>query len=278
MRLSLSALLGTVDLGNRTASRLLKGVAGAVLVFLYVPILVVVMLSFTPQQTPSFPMPGVSLRWYEALVTNSDLIDALLFSLQLAVVSAFGSGLVGSLAGFGLVRGDYRNSVLDESTLRMLFSIPIIIPFIITGIGGLVFFNVLGIYGSWPSLVVGHILITLPFTTLVIAAGLDGFDESLEEAAKNLGATQVRAYLEVTLPTILPSIVAAMLFAFILSFNNFIQTFFWLSFGDQTLPVVIYALVQRTYDPTLNAIGAVIIVGSLALTIAAERLSGRVVS
>lgn len=275
MTLSISTLLGKVEVGDGTASRVQRAVAIAVMVFLYLPIAVVIMLSFTPQTTPTFPMPGVSLRWYDALIQDTAMLNALVFSAQLAVVSTIGSSIIGGLAAFGIVRSDFSQSLLDDGKLRLLFSLPILIPWIITGIGGLVFFNVIGIFGSFSSYVIGHILITLPFTTLVVAAGLDGFDMSLEEAARNLGATKRRAYLEVTLPAIMPSIIAAMLFAFILSFNNFIHTFFWLSFTDQTLPVYIFGLLRRTYDPSLNAIGTLLIVFSLALTITAERISER---
>lgn len=276
MRLSLSALLGLVEIRRETASRLQKAAAAVVLLFLYLPIVIVVLLSFTPERSPTFPMPGLSLRWYESLLGDQAFLDAIVFSSKLAVVSALISSLVGLLAAFGLVRGDFRNTWLSEDLLRILFSLPIIVPFIITGIGGLVFFNFVGIYGSFTSLAVGHVMITLPFTSLVIASGLDGLDESIEEAARNLGATQLRSYIEVTIPMIMPSIVAATLFAFILSFNNFIQTFFWLSFTEQTLPVLIYGLVTRTYDPTLNAVGTVLIVFSLVVTVTAERFSSRI--
>jgi len=278
MRLSVSALLGKIEMSKSTAGRLQKAAAAAVLLFLYLPIAIVVLLSFTPEQSPTFPMPGLSLKWYGALIEDQAFVNAIVFSSKLAVVSALGSGLIGLLAAFGLVRGDFGDSWLSEDFLRILFSLPIIIPFIITGIGGLVFFNFVGIYGGFSSLLVGHIMITLPFTSLVIASGLEGLDESLEEAARNLGATQLRSYIEVTIPMIMPSIIAALLFAFILSFNNFIQTFFWLSFTDQTLPVLIYGLVTRTYDPTLNAVGTVLIVFSLVITVTAERISSRILA
>ncbi|MEF8781280.1 MAG: ABC transporter permease [Haloferacaceae archaeon] len=275
---SISGLLGRIQIGDTAATGLQKAGAGAVILFLYLPIAVVIMLSFTPQTTPTFPMPGVSLRWYEALLQDDAMIDALVLSSELAFVTTVVSIVVGSLAAFGIVRTDFGDSVLDEGKLRLLFSLPILIPWIITGIGGLVFFNVIGLFGTFRSYLIGHVLITLPFTTLVVASGLDGFDVSLEEAAMNLGATKRRAYFEVTLPMIMPSIVAAMLFAFILSFNNFIHTFFWLSFSDQTLPVYIFGLLRRTYDPTLNAIGTFLIVFSLAVTITAERISSRVLT
>lgn len=275
---SVSQALGKIQIADRTAGRLVKTAAAAVIVFLYAPILVVILLSFTPQKIPSFPMPGFSLKWYEAVIQDAAMLDAIVFSAELAVATAIGSAIVGMMAGFGLVRSDFSNSILDEDKLRVIFSLPIIIPWIITGIGGLVFFNALGIFGSFWSYLIGHIMFTLPFTALVIAAGLDGLDESLEEAAKDLGATQLRAYFEVTFPLIMPSIIAATLFAFILSFNNFIQTFFWLSFADITLPVLIFGLVQRTYDPTLNAIGTILIVFSITVTVTAERISRRVLA
>jgi len=278
MRLSFSALLGRIEVSKGNASRLQKIAAALVLLFLYLPILIVVLLSFTPQQNPAFPMPGISFKWYVNLIEDQAFLNAIVFSTKLAVASALGSSFIGLLAAFGLVRGDFQNTWLSDDILRILFSLPIIIPFIITGIGGLVFFNFVGIYGNFSALLIGHVMITLPFTSLVIASGLDGLDESLEEAAQNLGATQLRSYIEVTLPMIMPSIIAAMLFAFILSFNNFIQTFFWLSFQDQTLPVLIYGLVTRTYDPTLNAVGTVLIVFSLIITLTAERISSRLLA
>lgn len=275
---SVSLLLGKIRISNRVASWLLKLVSAAIIVFLFAPVFIVIALSFTPEQTPTFPIPGFSLKWYRAFIHNEAMIEALVLSLEIAIVSTIFSGIIGSLAAFGMVRGNFKNSFLDESSLRIVFSLPLLIPWVIIGIGGLIFFNLIGLFGTFRSYIIGHILITLPFPVLVVAAGLDGFDRRLEEAAKNLGAKRWRVYYEVTLPMILPSIVAAMLFAFILSFNNFIQTFFWLSFADQTLPVDIFGRLQRIYDPSINAIGTLLIVFSLMITITAERLSGRLLT
>jgi hypothetical protein len=127
----------------------------------------------------------------------------------------------------------------------------------------LTLYSTIGIQGSFLSVVIGHVLITLPFVVLIVASQLYGFNPELEEAAMNLGASKVRTLYEVTLPLILPGIVAGMLFAFTLSFDNFTQTFFWVGSDVQTLPIVIYGMIQTGIEPTINAVGTVTVVLSL---------------
>lgn len=288
-----------LDTSERTATRLLKGYTGLVYFFLYAPVLVVIMLSFTDRRTPQFPIEGISLRWYRELIPpeipllglspgwwvnlagetyNQGLIEALATSLQVGITAAIGAGIIGTLAALGMIRSDFDSKLLSVQTLNVVFLTPIVVPWIVTGIAVLTLYNLLNIQGTFFSLVLGHVLITIPFVVVVVAAQLHQFDRSLEEAAKNLGASELRTFYEVTLPLISPGIIAGMLFAFTISFDNFTQTFFWVGSGTQTLPIEIFSMIRYGLDPTVNAIGTVIVAFSMCLALLAERLSQRVVN
>ncbi|WP_136350957.1 ABC transporter permease [Natronorubrum bangense] len=268
-----------IDLSDGMIDRLFKSHLLLLFLFLYVPIAVVIVLSFTPKSFPSFPMDGFSLEWYANLLPpdhNERIVNSLITSLQIGVISALGAGVVGTLAALGLVRSRFSSRWLQSDILYTFTLVPIVVPWIVTGIAGLTFFNLLGIQGTTLSLVIGHILICLPFVVLIVSTQLYQFDRSVEEAAMNLGASELRTFYEVTLPLIAPGIIAGMFFAFTISFDNFTQTFFWVSTQNQTLPVVIFGMIDYGLEPTVNAIGAIIVTVSALIAAAAERLSSRV--
>jgi spermidine/putrescine transport system permease protein len=272
-------LIRRVDVSDRNGHRALKGWMLFILFFLYAPVIIVVILSFTPREVPSFPLDGFSLRWYAVLIPpNQDeaLVSAFFTSLKIGIISAIGAGIVGTAAALGLVRYEFSSRWLDSDLLNTIFITPIVVPWIVTGIAVLVLYNIVGIEGTFLSVVIGHILIALPFVILVVSSSLYGFDRSLEEAAKNLGANNLQAFYEVTLPIISPGIIAGMLFAFTISFDNFTQTFFWAGNNTQTLPLVIYGKIRFGIDPSVNSIGTIIIVFSLAIAMIAEKLSSRI--
>ncbi len=274
-------LLGRLELPDGVGRRLLGLHTLVLFGFLYVPVAVVAVLSFTPRSIPAFPMPGFSLRWYANLVPGGEfdaaLVEAFLVSLQIGVISASISAVVGTAAAFGMVRNDYARRLLDTDTLNTLFVAPMAVPWVVTGIAVLSLYSLLDLAGTVLSLIVGHVLITLPFMVVVVASQLYGFDRSLEEAARNLGAGPLRTFREVTLPIVAPGVIAGALFAFTISFDNFTQTFFWTSSTLNTLPVVIYSRINFGLTPTVNAAGTVVVGLSLTLALLAERLSSRVV-
>ncbi len=275
----LNELLSRINVSDSTAYQILKYHTLLLFVFIYAPILVVALLSLTPQQVPTFPMSGVSLKWYGELVPpnhNEQLVNALFRSLQIAVLSAIGAGIVGTIAALGLVRYQFDSRFVSRDNLNIVFLLPLIVPWIVTGIAVLTLFNIIGIRGSMASIVLGHILITMPFVVIIVSSQLYSFDRKIEEAAKNLGATEVRTFYEITLPILAPSIVAGMLFAFTISFDNFTQTFFWVTTGTETLPIVIFSMIRTGIDPSVNAIGTVIVVFSLMIAFIAEWLSKRI--
>jgi spermidine/putrescine transport system permease protein len=270
-----------LEMKDRTASRLFKSYTFLVYVFLYGPIFVVIALSFTPKSFPSFPMEGFTLEWYAELLPpdyNERIVNALFTSIKIGVASAIGSGVLGTIAALGMVRGRFNTRWLQSDILYTITLVPIVVPWIVTGIAALTFFNLLGIQGTMLSVTIGHILITLPFVILVVSTQLYDFDRSVEEAAKNLGATELRTFYEVTLPLIAPGVIAGMFFAFTISFDNFTQTYFWTSVSNETLPVVIFGAIRFGLEPTINAIGTVIVVFSVGIAAIAERLSSRIVN
>lgn len=277
-----SVLTDAVDVSDVTSKKLLKYFTWGLFVFLYAPILIVVLLSFSTRSVPTFPMTGFSLKWYDRLVPpapySQELVNAFVFSLKLGLISAVGAGIIGTLAGMAMGRlQSMETKYLNPRHLNTVFLSPIIVPWVVTGIAVLLLYNLINIEATFTALVIGHILISTPFVVIIVSAQMYGLDRSLEEAAKNLGASELRAFYEVTLPLISPGIIAGILFAFTISFDNFTQTFFWSTTSTQTLPIVIYSKIRFGLDPTVNAIGTVIIGFSLTLAFVAERLSSRVI-
>lgn len=273
-------VLEKVEVSDENSRRVLRWVTYLVYIFLYAPIAIVILISFTERRVPSFPPQGFSLKWYAQLIPpgyDAALINALVQSLQIALLSAIGAGIVGTLTALGMVRSDYGRWWLNSQLLNTLFLSPIVVPWVVTGIAMLTLYNLIGIQGSVLSVILGHILITMPFVIIVVSSRLYGFDRDLEEAAKNLGATEIRTFYEVTLPLIMPGIIAGMLFAFTISFDNFTQTFFWVGTDTQTLPIAIYSKIRSGLDPTINAIGTIIVLFSLSIAVIAEKLSERLV-
>lgn len=274
------AVLERIEVSDTNRRRALAGFTGLVYLFLYAPIAIVVVLSFTDRRVPTFPMTGFTLEWYAQLLPpgyDQQIVGALIQSLQIAVLSSIGAGIFGTITALGMVRSDFDSRWLGSQLLNTVFLAPIVVPWVVTGIAMLTLYNVIGIQGSFASVVVGHVIITMPFVILVVSSRLYGFDRELEDAAKNLGASEIRTFYEVTLPLIAPGIIAGMLFAFTISFDNFTQTFFWVGADTETLPIVIYSKIRTGLDPTINAIGTIIVVFSLSIAVAAEKLSSRLV-
>lgn len=274
------SVLERIELAKSTRKRLLGAFTGLVYLFLYAPIAIVILLSFTERRIPSFPMTGFTLKWYAQLLPpgyDSQIVSALIQSLQIGVLAAIGAGIFGTLTALGMVRSNFESRWLSSQLLNTLFLAPIVVPWVVTGIAMLTLYSLVGIQGSFISVVIGHIVVTMPFVIMVVSSRLYGFDRELEEAAKNLGASEIRTFYEVTLPLIAPGIIAGMLFAFTISFDNFTQTFFWVGTDTETLPIVIYSKIKTGLDPTINAIGTIVVLFSLSIAIMAEKLSARLV-
>lgn len=249
---SRSAILDKRRLGRY----LLNGVAGFALLYILTPLIFVTWLSFFSQTIPSFPPEGYSLKWYAAIPENDRFVSGFLLSLQLAVISTAIGLVVGVPAALCISR--YR--FFGREALNNLLLLPLVIPGIVLGIALYVFHveteinTGLPILGSLLGLVSGHVLIVIPWTVRLVTASLAGFNRTLEEAAQNLGADRWTTFRRITLPGILPGIVAAAMFSFVSSFGNLEVSLFLVGPGRTTLPIAILQYLEWKIDPTIAAV------------------------
>lgn len=234
-----------------------------VLGFLYLPIFFLVLFSFNEPRTPGLPITGLTLHWYEVAAANDVLLDAVRNSLVVSVIVALLATLIGTMAAFALVRGRLRHA----DSIRIVSTMPIMLPGILLGIGLLIFFRrVLDLELSLLTVIAGHLVFTIPFVVLIVAARLQGFDRRLEWAAADLGADSRQSLRYVILPLIWPAIAAGALISVTLSIDEFIITFF--TVGPQvTLPLYIYTQVKFGVTPEVNAVATVLLVSTVLLLV-----------
>ncbi len=232
----------------------------AVLLFLYAPIAVMVVMAFNASDLYTLPIVP-SLRWFSALAGDDRLIAASENSLLIAVVTALVATALGTLASLALSRRTFRG----RSLLQMLLLPPIAIPWLITGTAMLVFFFWTGIGRGLHAMIIGHVALAIPYVVLVVGTGFAGLRTDLEEAAVSLGSTPAGAFLRVTLPLLLPSLVAAGLFAFAVSLDQFVVSYFLATPGVSTLPVEIYSSIRKGFTPEINAVSTLLLGASVAL-------------
>ena len=237
-----------------------------VYVFLFAPIVVVIVLAFNPKQFGIFPMEGFSLRWFIKLAQNDSIIDAFQNSLILGSLTALISTTIGILAALAFIRFEFPG----KNTLNTLLLSPIMIPEVVLGVALLLFLRFLQMPKSFALLVIGHVVLTLPYVLLIVQALLVGIRKDYEEAARSLGANPFQTFKEVTFPLLLPAVLAGGLFAFTISFDDITATLFWASAQNQTVPVKIFSMLRNSISPEINALGAVMIV----LTVATPLLAG----
>jgi spermidine/putrescine transport system permease protein len=251
---------------SRTGRRVLAGFFGLLVVFLYAPIVILLIFSFNDSELPTFPLSGFTLRWYHQFLTNPDLQASLRTSALVAALSSFGAVCLGVLASIALVRRHFAG----KAAVSALLLSPLVIPYVVFGVSLLLFFHAAGIQRSIMTIVIGHIVITVPYTILVLVPRLDQIEESLEEAAYDLGASRVRTFRSIVLPLILPAIVAAFLIAFTTSFDEYAVASFVV--GTQpTFPIYLYgALRFPSRLPQVIAVAVVVMILSLLVVVAAE--------
>jgi spermidine/putrescine transport system permease protein len=233
--------------------------------FLYVPLVIVVLYSFNDSRLNA-EWVGFTLDWYDKLFHNDDMLAAAGNSLIIAMVASFASTLLGTMAGVAMYR--YRLKLLPVLVLT-----PIAIPEILMGVSLLIFFVLLNFTLGLVSVALAHIAFCIGFVAIVVRARLAGMDESLTEAARDLGATPWNAFRYVTLPLIMPGVIAGALMAFTLSIDDFVITFFTAGAGTVTLPLQIYSMIKIAVTPEVNAVSTLLMLLTLALIIIASRLS-----
>ncbi|MFC7045108.1 ABC transporter permease [Halobacteriaceae archaeon GCM10025711] len=241
--------------------RFVKLVALVVYLSMLVPLSVIVINSFHPSRIPSFPPPSISLRWYAEFFQDEAMLSAILVSLKVSVVAALASGVIATLTALGFVRKRFP----FKQTLVIALLSPMLVPPIIIGVSSTIYFTEIGWDRSIWWLAVMHTLVVLPYAFLIIRSRLYLFDESLEEAARTLGADKLTTFREVTLPIVSPAIITAMVIAFVISFGEFTATQFWVTSETQTVPVMIYSMVRTLITPKVNVLATMVLVVTTAI-------------
>jgi len=254
--------------GRRLVS---AGLTAAVLalayLFIFLPVVVLVLFSFHDGKVPVPPFQGPTLAWYEAILGNSRLMAATGHSVLIGVVSAFLSTLLGFLAAFGLA----RHTVPFGAVLRWLLVLPLTVSYLIIGIGLLIALASTGLPKSLVAVVVGHVVINLPLAFAICYSQLGGHQVVFERAARDLGASEAQVLLWVTVPMIWPALFASFCLCFTFSWDEFVIAFFLSSF-DVTLPVEIWSMLRTGLNPTINAAGTLVFLLSLASFLGFEML------
>ena len=236
------------------------------LTFLYLPVAVLPIFSFNDSQYVAFPLKGFTLKWYEELVDNYSLFNALWNSFRVGIVVAVLSTILGTFAAKAVTR--YR--IKGRGPLIGAIMVPLVIPEIILGIALLMTLSLGGIGLSLYSVGLGHMLLCVPFSMLVLISRMEGFDKSMEEAAQDLGENAWGTFWRVTFPIIFPGIVASLLLTFTISFDEFVLAFF-LAGTDSTLPLYIWSSLRFPDKlPGVLSLGAIIIVVSTFIILLAE--------
>jgi len=239
---------------------------GLMLIFLYVPILIMAIMSFNDSNLYRLPIEWSS-RWYVALAKNDKLIDASMNSLWVATITTVLATSLGTAASLAFFRYEFRGKKL----LQLLAFPPITIPWLIIGTAMLTLFFWIGMGRGLHAMVLGHVALAMPYVIIVVSARLKSFDLALEEAARSLGATGWQTTVRVTLPWIAPGVMAAALFAFAVSFDQFVISYFLSSPGVSTLPVEIYTSIRKGFTPEINAISTIVIGVSMVLLLGVSR-------
>jgi spermidine/putrescine transport system permease protein len=255
---------------GKISDRALLLFAAMVYVFLYAPIVVVVFFSFNSAKSTQ-NWAGFSTRWYGELLRDETVLDAFYNSLLVGVTATAISTVIGTFTALALSRYTFRGKTFADSAIYAAT----VMPEIVVGVSLLVFFVAAKIGLGITTIVIAHVAFTISFVTIVVRARLAGMDRSIEEAAQDLGANPVTTFMRVTLPLILPGVMAGALLAFTLSFDDFVITFFVAGVGSSTLPLKIYSMIKFGITPVINALSTVVVLTTLVIILGAGRFFAR---
>jgi spermidine/putrescine transport system permease protein len=250
---------------------------GAVLLFLYAPLACLVAFSFNESKR-NIVWTGFTFDWYGKVFNDSDLIDAFVNSLTIAALSTLVSLILGALVAVALWRFKFPFKPVFDG----LVALPIVVPEICMGVAMMVFFSSVVPWPSdlpWPlnlgAIVIAHISFSFPFVAVIVRARLASFNVELEEAAKDLGAGEYRAFMDVLVPHMRPALIAGALLAFTLSLDDFVITFFTSGPNTVTFPVKVYSMVRFSVTPEVNAASTLLMLITIVLTVVGIRLQGK---
>jgi spermidine/putrescine transport system permease protein len=255
---------------GKVPDRALLLFAALMYLFLYAPILVLVFFSFNSSRSTQV-WTGFSTEWYGELIRDQSILDAFRTSMIVGVSATAIATVIGTVTALALTRHTFRGKTFADSTIYAAT----VMPEIVVGVSLLVFFVAIQFALGITTIIIAHVAFTVSFVTIVVRARLSGMDQSLEEAAQDLGANPVTTFLRVTLPLILPGVMAGALLAFTLSFDDFVITFFVAGVGSSTLPLKIYSMIKFGVSPVINALSTVVLVATLVLILGGSRILTR---
>ena len=241
------------------------GYMALVAIFLFMPIITIIIFSFNVDKFASLPWKGFTLNWYRKLLFDPGILDALKNSLIVSVSVAATSCLLGFMGAYSLYRRSFR---LQNVFLAVMIS-PLAVPWIILGLALAVYLTRINLEGSLFAVWISHTIFAAPFAMLIIRARMAGLDYRYEEAGWDLGANRIKAIWHIVIPLTLPGIAAAFLLTLTISFDEFIIAWFVCGF-QETLPVKIWGMIRSGINPTVNAIGSVIFIFSMTLAVLAQ--------
>lgn len=225
-----------------------------IMLITYLPIVVVVVFPFNDSKLP-VAWKGFTWKWYEELLNDRALREALVNSIVLGVISAASAAVIGTLGAIGMARVNYKS----KGMMEYLSTIPIMVPEIILGMVFMAFFSLLGLPFGMVTLVIAHTAFCIPYVFMMVKARLVGIDKSLEEAARDLGATPARTFWDITLPLIMPAVASGSLLAFAMSFDDVVISIFVNGPRISTLPIKIYTQLKTGVTPEINALCTIIL-------------------
>jgi len=226
-----------------------------VYIFMFAPIIAVIILSFNASRFGGFPLTGFSLQWYGRLMENDAVVRAFTTSLWIGVLTAVICTVLGIMAALALVRYEFPG----KPWVNSLIVGPVLVPETVLGVGLLLTNRWIGSKPNFILLLCGHILLSLPYVVLIVQARLIGVKRVYEEAAMSLGASRLQTFREITLPLIMPAVFAGLLLAFTISFDNVTASVFWRPPGVETMPTQILSMLKVSISPEVNALGTLMI-------------------
>ncbi|MGF6976185.1 putative spermidine/putrescine transport system permease protein [Paraburkholderia sp. JPY465] len=247
------------------------GISLAVLLFLVLPVLVVMPLSFSSQPYFTYPLPGLSLRWYQDFLGSPDWMLA----LKNTLITAFSSTAIATVLGVTASLGLTSPRLKGKAVITGLLVSPMIVPLIITAVGVYFAFSPLGLTSSLTGLILAHASLGVPFVVVTVTATLAGFNETLSRAGRSLGASPLRVFLQVKLPIIAPGVISGALFAFATSFDEIVVALFLTGPDQKTIPRQMWSGIREQLSPTILAVATILVVISTLLLVTLELLRRR---
>ena len=252
---------------GKIPDRALFLLAVLIYLFLYAPIFVLMFFSFNSSRSTQV-WTGFSTKWYGELLRDQSVLDAFKTSLTVGATATVIATVIGTLTALALTRHRFRGQTAADSAIYAAT----VMPEIVVGVSLLAFFVAARFPLGITTIIIAHVAFTISFVTIVVRARLSGMDRSIEEAAQDLGASPVQTFLRVTLPLILPGVMAGALLAFTLSFDDFVITFFVSGVGSSTLPLKIYSMIKFGVSPVINALSTVVLVATMVLIFGGSRI------